>query len=364
MQERAHGLATQVEWSLLAAILRARRLLPTLGPRILEMTEGIASDEFARAVAQSIEAGRRHATYLQLVSLRAVSTLAEAGIPCVPLKGPPLSEVLYGDPGRRLSNDIDLLVPTDQLRAAVEVVRSLGYARPTDYVDESGLPQLHFMLVHEHEKLPPVELHWRVHFYERDFARECLLPTGGVAPSDWRPSAADELIALLLYYARDGFIDLRLASDVGAWWDVRGAELQSGEVDGRLRAYPALTRIVRVAARVADSVVGLPSSQILRDAPVGMRDRLAMRLANPNPHSSPSQLYADIGLVDGLLAPPGGFGAFVRRRLLPPREFLEELDRHAPKRWERSSLPRGAGMLGRYVLSLTRLALAPNEMLR
>ena len=92
------------------------------------------------------------------------------------MKGPLLAEAIYGDPGRRLSSDIDLLVAPEQLRSAVEVVRRLGYAAPTDYVQDSGLPLLHFGLVHERRELPPVELHWRVHWYERDFARERLLP--------------------------------------------------------------------------------------------------------------------------------------------------------------------------------------------
>jgi hypothetical protein len=92
-------------------------------------------------------------------------------------------------------------------------------------VQDCGLPLLHFVLVHERGELPPVELHWRVHWYERSFARERLLPPAVDPPGDWRPAPADELAALLLFYARDGFIDLRLASDLGAWWDVHGAEL-------------------------------------------------------------------------------------------------------------------------------------------
>ena len=75
--------------------------------------------------------------------------LADAGIRCTPLKGPLLGEAIYGDPGRRLSSDIDLLVAPEQLQAAVEVVRGLGYGAPTDHVGADGLPLLHFVLVHE-----------------------------------------------------------------------------------------------------------------------------------------------------------------------------------------------------------------------
>ena len=102
---------------------------------------------------------------------------------------------------------------------------------PTDYVQDSGLPLLHFVLVHERGELPPVELHWRVHWYEQRFARERLLPPTAGQEGQWRPAPADELTSLLLFYARDGFIDLRLATDLGAWWDVHGPDLDPGALD-------------------------------------------------------------------------------------------------------------------------------------
>jgi Uncharacterised nucleotidyltransferase len=172
MLEQAGQLVAGVDWSRLGETLRSRKLLPALGPRILELAEGRASDDFAAAVEQAIATGRRQGAFLQLVSLRVMAALADAGIRSTALKGPLLGEAIYGDPGRRLSSDIDLLVATEQLHTAVEVVRGLGYAAPTDYVQDCGLPLLHFALFHERGELPPVELHWRVHWYERSFARE------------------------------------------------------------------------------------------------------------------------------------------------------------------------------------------------
>jgi hypothetical protein len=254
-------------------------------------------------------------------------------------------------------------VASDQLQTAVEVVRGLGYYAPSDPVGHCGLPLLHFALVHERGELPPVELHWRVHWYERSFASERLLPREVDPLGEWRPAPADELVALLLFYARDGFIDLRLATDLSAWWDVYGAELPPGALDEVLRVYPAFARVVRVAVEVAEKVVGLPAAQIIGDMPkLGLRDRIAVRLANPNPHISQSQLYADRGLIDGLLAPPGGFGAFIRRQVLPPLEVREVQARHGARRRPRSSLGRATGMLARYGLTMTRLVRAPETL--
>jgi hypothetical protein len=363
MREQARRLVVEVEWSRLAETLRRRKLLTVLGPRVLELAEGSASDGFAEAVEQALEAGRLRGVFLQLLSLRVKAMLADAGIRCAVLKGPLLGEAIYGDPGRRLSGDVDLLVAPEQLQAAVEVVRGLGYGAPTDYVQEGGLPLLHFVLAHERGELPPMELHWRVHWYERAFACERLLPPAEDPSGDWRPAPADELAALLLFYARDGFVGLRLAADLSAWWDVYGDALPPGALDGLLVSHPALARVIPAAACAAEKVVGLPAERILGSArKLALRERVAVRLANPNPHSSQSQLYADIGLIDGLLTPPGDFGAFVRRNVLPPHEVLEQQARHAARRRARSPLGRGVGVLGRYGLTMTRLLRAPETL--
>lgn len=362
MREQAERLAVGVDWTRLAETLRMRKLLPVLGPRIRELAPDV-NDGFAAAVEQALEAGRRQGAFLQLVSLRITAMLADAGIRSAPLKGPLLGEAIYGDPGRRLSGDIDLLVAPDQLLAAVEVVRTLGYESPTDYVHDDGLPLLHFVLAHGRDELPPVELHWRIHWYERSFAHQRLLPPLGNGAGDWRPAPADELVSLLLFYARDGFIDLRLAADLGAWWDVYGADVPAGAVAELLTVYPELARATAAAIHVAERVVGLPAASIVGTARASsVRERMAVRLANPNPRTSESQVYADMGLIDGLLAPAGGFRGFVRRQLLPPSEVLDEQARSGAKRRARSPLARCAGMLARYGLRVTRLIRTPEAL--
>jgi Uncharacterised nucleotidyltransferase len=361
---RADELLASVDWQRLTERLRARKLLPTLGPRVIEIADGSASADFCAAVNQAIDAGRLHGAFLQLVSLRAIAMLADEGIRSAALKGPLLGEAIYGDPGRRQSSDIDLLVAPEQLQLAVEVIRRLGYRAPTDYVDDSGLPLLHLMLVHERDELPPIEIHWRIHWYEREFAQDRLLPPTSNVSAGWRPTLADELAALLLFYARDGLIDLRLVSDLSAWWDMHGADVPTGALDELLQIYPAFVRAIPVAARAAELLVGLPAMQIMPHTHnLGLRGRIAARLANPHPNASRSQLYADMGLIDGLLTPVGGFPAFVRRQVLPPSEVLSQQARHASRRRARSPAARSVGVLTRYALTMARLV-RPTETLR
>lgn len=359
LREQTRDLVARLNWSRLADTLSSRKLLTVVGPRILELSEGRAPEDFVEVVERAIRAGRRQGAFLQLISLRLMSMLAQADIRCAPLKGPWLGETIYGDPGRRLSSDIDLLVPPEEIQAAVKIVAELGYAAPTDYIDSNGLPLLHFALLHEHGQLPPVELHWRVHWYEGRFARERLLPPAVDPVGDWNPAPIDEFAALLLFYARDGFIDLRIASDLSAWWDVYGADFPPGALDGLLGEYPELARVILASAAVAENVVGLPAADLTRvGSELGFRGRAAVRLANPHPRSSQSQLYADMGLIDALLMPQKDLCRFVRRQLIPPVDVREEQARHGARRRARSPVGRAAGILLRYGRTITRLILA------
>jgi hypothetical protein len=360
MRGRIEPQLAQMDWPLLAGMLRGQRLLPTLGPRILALAGEAAPEEFELAVEDAIEATRRQDALLQLISARTMDALAAVGIRSTALKGPALGEALYGEAGRRLSSDIDLLVAPEHLDRAVEVVRGLGYARPTDHVYSSGLPLLHFALVHEGGELPPVELHWRVHWYETRFARERLLAPSG-SENDWRPAPVDELTALLLYYARDGFTGLRQAADLGAWWDAFGDRLPPAALANSLRSYPDLTPALATALAVAERTVRFPAERAIGGrVGLGARGRVAVRLANAQPYDSPEQLFAEIGLIDGLLAPPRGLRAFVKRQVAPPAEVIREHVERAHRGKATSTLGYTLRVLGRYALAMARL-LRPRE---
>jgi hypothetical protein len=59
---------------------------------------------------------------------RILNALESCGIPAYPFKGPALSVMLYGDPARRQSKDLDILVPRERVRKAIDCLDSLGYA--------------------------------------------------------------------------------------------------------------------------------------------------------------------------------------------------------------------------------------------
>ena len=349
-------LGGRVNWDRLATVLAQRRLLALLGPRLSPLAVDRSREDFATAVHQATEHGRRHGGFLQMVAELLRAKLTEAGIRSRQLKGPALGELLYGDLGRRPASDIDVLVEADRLAEAVELARTLSYEAPLDRTDRVGLPQLHFAMLHERRELPPLELHWRVHWYERRFAAERLLPPRGVASESWRANPADELGSLLLFYARDGFMNARHAVDIGAWWDLTGDRLPDAALDELGRAYPPLRQALLAAAKVAERTVGLPFEQLSHHGDrLSPRGRLAVRLASPRQIESEPQIYAEMGLIDGLLAPRAELGSFIRRQILPPQEPALA---HRPLGRIRSvgtPLAHAVRSLARYALTLVRL---------
>ena len=258
---------------------------------------------------------------MELATLRVAAALEAAGIANVPLKGPLLARSLHGDPGMRFSRDIDVLVARADLRPrrAPRSSRSAG-ARS----DGAGDPVLHLALTHD-AGLPEVELHWRMHWYETRVRRARAGARAARARRRAPPAGAlDELAALLLYHARDGFAGLRHPIDAAAWWDAH-ADAHGPPLLAPIaaRAPGARRAPSSASATVLDELVGRA-----RRPPRARRRRLtwgarrAVALANPLMHGEPQQITAEITLVDGLLAPAGERGAFVRRRVLPsPREL-------------------------------------------
>ncbi len=62
---------------------------------------------------------------------RILNALESCGIPAYPFKGPALSVMLYGDPARRQSKDLDILIPKERVRKAIDCLDSLGYGAKT-----------------------------------------------------------------------------------------------------------------------------------------------------------------------------------------------------------------------------------------
>jgi Uncharacterised nucleotidyltransferase len=309
-QPEVVALAQRTDTSRLVRLLDDLRLTSLLGRRLLALN-GDADPRLAAEVTPRIERARADGNAHELVTLAVLAGLERAGIRALGLKGSILSRQLYDDPGARTANDVDILVAAADLAGAIETVERMGWRYGQRPDRASPLPVLHETLWRD--GMPRVELHWRVHWYETQFAADALARAQrSTAHEPLVLAPADGLAALLLFYARDGFYGLRLAADAAAWWDRRCGDADVGaQMDAIAAGYPALAAPLEVAARLLHRLVGLP----LGATPGRPRQRLAGELATPFPDLEPAQILANASLVDLLLAPAGQRRAAVGREL-------------------------------------------------
>ena len=87
-------------------------------------------DEDRAAVEAAHEAAMREALLLEDMLLEGVAVLATAGIEPLVLKGSAFAHVVHPDPAQRCFGDIDLLVRSEEIDAAVDALIAAGGRRP------------------------------------------------------------------------------------------------------------------------------------------------------------------------------------------------------------------------------------------
>jgi hypothetical protein len=359
-RSKAHARITRLldaaDLGLLADELSARRLLPLIGSRAGQVAGGAKTDGFMQRVEAAVDAARALAAGAEALSVHVIQALEAAGIRALPLKGPFLARRAHGDPGMRIAGDIDLLVAADNLERAETLLRREGYKSSS--ATGTRLPELHQAL--EHRSLPAVDLHWRVHWYEDSFSGDMLARSTAGADGVLAATPSDELAALLLYFARDGFYGLRLAADIAAWCDRHLGDSPTQPLDQVTVNYPRLRPALETASLMVERYTGVPRSTLLSEPqPLRRRAAAAARLSNWSQLGERDQLMANISLVDGLLAPRGGASAFLRRQVFPPASevaALRALPPTATARLAASRVTHAAKMLARFAIALRRTA--------
>jgi hypothetical protein len=347
MRPLAAALVEQIDPGTFAAVLSSERLLPLLGARAQTLAGARLPQAFHAAVADATLRTALAGEAQETLTVHLARRLDAARIRAIPLKGPLLGRAIHGVPGMRIGTDVDLLVhPTDLARAR-EVLVGIGYDSASMRLDRRGLPVLHHALRPASPGLPPIDLHWRVHWYEEDFAAAVVERSVPDPLHVWRAQPADELAMLLLTYARDGFVGLRLAADLAAWSDALGATVPNCALAAIAADHPQLEGALLAASDRARRTVGLPD-RLLERGPGGARVRAAQRLANWSCRGGNAQALANVSLIDALLMPRGQLRAFAARHL-SRRPSVSTLD---GARRPRLHAPR---VLLRYALACARI---------
>jgi len=212
--------------------------------------------------------------------VRLIEALRAAGID----KGVALSALLYRDAGTRVSGDIELIVSKDQVAAASQCLRSLGYD-PTEVLDEKGLEE--WMRENQARGFltrggwPFVDLHWRIArsriampgnpellLRHRQTVR---LAKGAVQTL----SLEANLVALCLHGTRHAWRQLRWVCDVGQI-------LTDRRLDAGLAVHRAdqmgLRRILAVGITQAQRLLEVDVPGALADCIDGRAVRIAIQM--------------------------------------------------------------------------------------
>jgi Uncharacterised nucleotidyltransferase len=336
---RLQTLAAAADGERLDQLARAQSLLPLVAARLQEAAPGLVPDVVRERAAGITQETRHWGVAVEVVTERLAAALERSGIPAIALKGPIMARELYGDPGLRVTSDIDLLVSRTDFTRAVEILSDQGYAAESIVNWTDGLPLFEATLQPTAPWSPIIDLHWRLHWSDDGFSADALarsVPPDGRTPRLLAP--LDQLAALLMIYARDGFWGLRGAADVAAWWDRHGEDMPAGGLDARLAAHPALADSIVAAATVAERLVGVPAARTVPGRAARRRSTTrAIRLANWDGSVPPARMEAARLLADVLVSPPGLRRAAIARRAWPPATVVA--DTH--DRWVRRGVPLG-----------------------
>ncbi|MEN3284671.1 MAG: hypothetical protein V7607_5811 [Solirubrobacteraceae bacterium] len=355
VRARVADLAGRIDEDAFVSFLRDQRMLLLGGTRLCDLAPRAISQRLHDRLDDARANAHARAMLFAAASRHVTGSLEREDIPAVELKGAALAEELHGDAALRGYTDIDVLVPAERLDDAVAIACRLGWREPTTH---ERRPALHRWLDHPDGALPVLEIHWRVHWYETRFA-EAMLARSRLVHAVRHLEPIDQLAALLLFYARDGFTGLRMAADIGAWWDLHGNAGTARGLEHLVAEHAELAEAWRAALVVVSPLAGLPTSAVPTELhPRSRRTALACRLRNWDLRGDIDQIKANVSLTDGLLSPPGEMGAFVRRHVLvAPFELSRAYD-VAPDSRVRvvgAYMRHVAKMSARYGLGLARL---------
>ncbi len=259
-----------------------------------------------------------------------LGALDAAGVPTMLLRGAAMTIAYHGDVGTRPMNDLDVLLPADQLDKGRRVAEAIGWSR---YAESRTLEQREAATILRNQDGRLMRLHWSA-------SRNVPTPVGLEHPI-WRratqiqfgntitcvPGSADHFVYACLDGARansgstlrwitDATVLLRSARDLD--WDVVVGEAR------RHRVSLLISEALRYLVDVLDAEVPSGPIEALRATPATARDRIAHRLSLTTSPGLPSaaellgrftRLTADLPLS----AAVGTLPAFLQTTLGVPR---------------------------------------------
>jgi len=112
-----------IDTRILFDLFRRHRLFP-MAPTLLPLLEEEERERWKKAIQFRTLRSMQQLTVLNKI----INSLKELGIEAIPIKGPVLSQQLYGSIGARHFSDLDVLVPGVEISQIIENLETLGFS--------------------------------------------------------------------------------------------------------------------------------------------------------------------------------------------------------------------------------------------
>lgn len=307
-------LREPLNWPALLALAEEHGLLPLVSLRLSKSDETLVPFDIRQKLK---ETHRAHVIFsLQLTGelFRVLDRLAGAMIETAAVKGPVLSMRCYGDPGLRQYTDLDLIVPTKDIRRTTELMLDLGYQPriPLQTIVDGKIPGEYVFRRPDTNVLVEFHTEHTFRYHPRRLPLEKVLARKAWVSIDSRRvpalSVEDELVLICIHAAKHMWERLAWVADVAAllaqhppldWQNARSSAAEVGA-----------ERMLRVGLRLAADLLRAPLSPEMvayvnsDAAATKLAEQIANRLAVGN---SPEAGILDralfrVGMRGGLFA--------------------------------------------------------------
>jgi hypothetical protein len=157
---RIRSVAAGVDGQRLASLAREHQMAPVVLARLMDTAPSAVTPELRRAACQRLPQSLALCGLLVEVAAR----LEGAGIRALSVKGPVLSQVLYGSPAQRPACDLELLVSPSEVWAAADALRAASFEARRHYTPPQRRAYLRtedeYNLARDDDAM--VKLHWEL----------------------------------------------------------------------------------------------------------------------------------------------------------------------------------------------------------
>ena len=120
-------LSREVDWSYLIRLAERHCTAPLLSHALESCASGRVPDDARAGLTEHLRGITFRSEQLSDALSALIERFATGGVEAIPLKGPALGELLYGDSSLRPCRDLDVLVRPEQLGEALDLCSGLGY---------------------------------------------------------------------------------------------------------------------------------------------------------------------------------------------------------------------------------------------